>query len=50
MTDDIAFADRDDVGRIPVGMLVPTMALIGVGLALTVAGGPDLRLQRPRRR
>ena len=38
--DDIAFADRDDVGRIPAGMLIPTMALIGVGLALTVAAGP----------
>ena len=38
--DDIAFADRDDVGRIPAGMLMPTMALIGVGLALTVAAGP----------
>ena len=36
----VDFADRDDVGRIPVGMLVPTMALIGVGLALTVAAGP----------
>ena len=38
--DDIAFSDRDDVGRIPAGMLIPTMALIGVGLALTVAAGP----------
>ena len=42
-TEDIAFADRDDVGRMPVGMLVPTGALIAVGLALTVLGGPDLR-------
>jgi len=39
-TDDIAFNDRDDVGRMPLGMLVPTMALIAVGLALTVAAGP----------
>ena len=38
--DDIAFADRDDVGRMPVGMLAPTLALIGVGLTLTVAAGP----------
>ncbi|MGK2902783.1 MAG: Na+/H+ antiporter subunit D [Mycobacterium sp.] len=38
--DDIAFADRDDVGRMPVGMLLPTGALIAVGLALTVAAGP----------
>ncbi|WP_163801557.1 Na+/H+ antiporter subunit D [Mycolicibacterium sediminis] len=38
--DDIAFADRDDVGKMPVGMLIPTGALIVVGLALTVAAGP----------
>jgi multicomponent Na+:H+ antiporter subunit D len=37
---DIEFADRDDVGRMPAGMLVPTLGLIGVGLALTVAAGP----------
>jgi len=39
-SEDIEFADRDDVGRIPAGMLVPTMALIAVGLALTLAAGP----------
>ncbi len=39
-TDDIAFSERGDVGRIPAGMLAPTMALIAVGLALTVAAGP----------
>ncbi len=38
--DDIAFADRDDVGRMPIGMVVPTLALIGVGLSLTVFAGP----------
>ncbi len=38
--DDIAFADRNDVGRMPVGMLLPTGALIAVGLALTVFAGP----------
>jgi multicomponent Na+:H+ antiporter subunit D len=38
--DDIALIDRQDVGRMPVGMLVPTMALIGVGLTLTVLAGP----------
>ena len=38
--DDVSFADRDDVGRMPVGMLLPTGALIAVGLALTVAAGP----------
>lgn len=37
---DIEFVDRDDVGRMPIGMLVPTGALIAVGLALTVAAGP----------
>ena len=37
---DVAFADRDDVGRMPVGMVAPTMALIALGLALTVFAGP----------
>lgn len=39
-SDDIEFVDRDDVGRMPVGMLIPTGALIVVGLVLTVAAGP----------
>ncbi|OMC38253.1 Na+/H+ antiporter subunit D [Mycobacterium sp. GA-1841] len=39
-SEDIEFADRDSVGRMPVGMLVPTAALIVVGLVLTVAAGP----------
>ncbi|MCU1696475.1 MAG: Na+/H+ antiporter subunit [Mycobacterium sp.] len=39
-TEDIAYADRDDVGRMPVGMLIPTGALIAVGLTLTVLAGP----------
>ena len=38
--EDIEFVDRDDVGRMPVGMLVPTGALIAVGLTLTVLAGP----------
>jgi multicomponent Na+:H+ antiporter subunit D len=38
--EDVAYADRDDVGRMPVGMLIPTGALIAVGLALTVFAGP----------
>lgn len=38
--DDIEYSERDSVGRMPVGMLVPTGALIAVGLALTVAAGP----------
>ncbi|MDG3010021.1 Na+/H+ antiporter subunit D [Rhodococcus sp. D2-41] len=37
---DIAFADRDDVGRMPAAMLLPTVALVAVGLALTVFAGP----------
>jgi multicomponent Na+:H+ antiporter subunit D len=37
---DVAFVDRADVGRMPVGMVLPTMALIGVGLALTLFAGP----------
>ena len=38
--EDIQFVDRDQVGRMPVGMLVPTGALIVVGLTLTVLAGP----------
>ena len=37
---DIALVDRDDVGRMPVGMLLPTAALIAVGLTMTVLAGP----------
>ncbi|MCQ4120785.1 Na+/H+ antiporter subunit D [Rhodococcus tibetensis] len=36
---DIAFDDRADVGRIPAMMLIPTVALVGVGLAMTVFAG-----------
>ena len=39
-SDDVSYVDRDDVGRMPVGMVVPTAALILVGLALTVFAGP----------
>jgi multicomponent Na+:H+ antiporter subunit D len=39
-TEDILLAERTDVGRMPVGMLVPTGALIAVGLTLTVFAGP----------
>ena len=38
--DRAALIDRRDVGRMPVGMLVPTMALIAAGLTLTVMAGP----------
>lgn len=37
---DIEYVDRDDVGRMPPGMLIPTGALIVVGLLLTVLAGP----------
>jgi len=37
---DIALVERDDVGRMPVGMLAPTGALITVGLLLSVLAGP----------
>jgi multicomponent Na+:H+ antiporter subunit D len=40
--EDIQFVDRDHVGRMPLGMLVPTGGLIVVGLALTVFAGPIL--------
>ncbi len=39
-TMDIAVAERDDVGRMPVAMLAPTGALIAVGLLLSVLAGP----------
>ncbi|WP_019970400.1 Na+/H+ antiporter subunit D [Mycobacterium sp. 141] len=38
--EDIEFAERNSVGRMPIGMLAPTAALIAVGLTLTVAAGP----------
>jgi multicomponent Na+:H+ antiporter subunit D len=39
-SEDIELVHRDDVGRMPVGMLAPTGALIVVGLTLTVLAGP----------
>ncbi|NUS43554.1 MAG: Na+/H+ antiporter subunit D [Mycobacteriaceae bacterium] len=39
---DVLFADRADVGRMPVLMVVPTVALVAVALALTVFAGPLL--------
>jgi multicomponent Na+:H+ antiporter subunit D len=36
----VVFEERQQVGRMPVGMLLPTGALIAVGLVLTVAAGP----------
>ena len=40
--EDVEFVDRDNVGRMPSGMLVPTGGLIVVGLVLTLAAGPIL--------
>ncbi len=39
-SEDIELVHRDDVGRMPIGMLAPTGALIVVGLTLTVLAGP----------
>ncbi|MET0316414.1 MAG: Na+/H+ antiporter subunit D, partial [Rhodococcus fascians] len=36
---DIQLADREDVGRMPAFMLIPTVGLVAVGLALTVFAG-----------
>nr|WP_206037998.1 Na+/H+ antiporter subunit D [Rhodococcus sp. HNM0569] len=41
---DIPFDTRADVGRIPPMMLAPTLALVGVGLALTVFAGPLIKI------
>ena len=38
--EDIELVHRDDVGKMPVGMVAPTGALIAVGLTLTVLAGP----------
>ncbi|EGD55004.1 Na+/H+ antiporter subunit D [Gordonia neofelifaecis] len=36
---DVLLEDREDVGRMPPAMVLPTMAMVGAGLALTVWGG-----------
>ncbi|WP_068278609.1 Na+/H+ antiporter subunit D [Aldersonia kunmingensis] len=41
---DIAYAKRADVGRMPVFMLVPTGALIAVGLAMMVFAGQIIEI------
>ena len=38
--DDAAFSDREDVGRMPVMMVLPTMAMVAAGLVLTLWAGP----------
>ncbi|SIR93745.1 Na+/H+ antiporter subunit D [Williamsia sterculiae] len=37
---DIAYDQRADVGRMPIGMVIPTMLMIAAGLALTFWAGP----------
>jgi multicomponent Na+:H+ antiporter subunit D len=39
-SEDIALTDRKDVGRMPIGMISATAALIAVGLMLTAFAGP----------
>jgi multicomponent Na+:H+ antiporter subunit D len=39
-TDDVSFDDRADVGRMPIGMVVPTIAMVAAGLVLTIWAGP----------
>lgn len=41
---DVDFDKRDDVGRMPAFMLVPTLALVAVGLALSVFAGPIINI------
>ncbi|WP_415032816.1 Na+/H+ antiporter subunit D [Gordonia sp. (in: high G+C Gram-positive bacteria)] len=37
---DISYSDRDDVGSMPPGMVIPTVAMVLVGLAMTIWAGP----------
>ena len=37
---DVELADREDVGRMPVAMVLPTTAMVAAGIALTVWAGP----------
>ncbi|MFW0783180.1 Na+/H+ antiporter subunit D [Gordonia sp. CPCC 206044] len=37
---DIAFDDREDVGRMPIGMVIPTVIMVAAGLVLTLWAGP----------
>lgn len=39
---DITFEEREDVGRMPAAMLVPTVWLVAIGVSLTVFAGPLL--------
>ncbi len=40
VTDEVAFRERDDVGRMPVGMVASTATLIAASVAVTVLAGP----------
>lgn len=44
ITDEVDFRDRDDPGRIPVGMIGSTATLIAASLAVTVLAGPILSI------
>ncbi|NED61284.1 Na+/H+ antiporter subunit D, partial [Streptomyces sp. SID10244] len=37
---DIAFDERADVGRMPIGMVIPTAVMVAAGLVLTLWAGP----------
>lgn len=39
-SDDIAFDERADVGRMPITMVVPTAIMVAAGIALTIWAGP----------
>ncbi|WP_072690999.1 Na+/H+ antiporter subunit D [Rhodococcus marinonascens] len=41
---DIAYDDRADVGRMPAMMLIPTIALVAVGVAMTVFAGQIIHI------
>lgn len=41
---DVLFTDREDVGRMPLLMLVPTAVLVTVACALTVFAGPIIQV------
>ena len=40
VTDEVEFGERDDVGRMPVGMVASTTTLIAASLAVSVLAGP----------
>ncbi|MBZ8176514.1 Na+/H+ antiporter subunit D [Corynebacterium poyangense] len=40
VTDEVQFSDRDDVGRIPFGMVASTATLVAASVAVTIFAGP----------